>query len=107
MDQTDTKQGDKSMPEFDATFIEKNKEALLEEMAGNINEIISSLANVIQNTPIENVEHDAAYLRNALIIMSQNAGQLASNFNQYIVFTKGDIPKTKPIGFRALMEDDN
>lgn len=107
MDQKDIKKGVTIMPEFDATFIEKNKEALLEEMAGNINEIINSLANVVHNTPIENAEHDAAYLRNALILMSQNAGQLASNFNQYVVFTKGEMPKTKPIGFRALMEDDN
>jgi len=91
---------------LDETFIEKNEMALIEEMADSmntVNELISSAASL---TPLEDPNHELTMMKNYLISIAQNMGNLTSCFNQYIVFKTGVLPQPRPMGFKALIDKE-
>ena len=92
--------------DFDKAFVEKNKEALLQEMGGHIENLTDLLGAAVGSDFQETTEKDAAFLRNILVAMSQSIGVIATCFNQFYVFHTGEIggDQEKPIGFRALQE---
>ena len=95
------------MSEENDIFIEDNKSALLEEMAENINAIVEILQQVYIKNPDENARVDAAFLRNALMAISQSSGYISALFNQYIVLATGQVKeKCKPIGFDVFKKNE-
>ena len=100
------KKREKEMAKMDETFIAKNKNALLEEMAENITHINSLINSAIQTGPIENPVHELSIMKNILIAVAQNTGALTTCFNQYMIFETGKVPEEKRIGFGALLESD-
>jgi len=91
---------------LDETFIEKNEMALIEEMADSmntVNELISSAASL---TPLDDPNHELTMMKNYLISIAQNMGNLTSCFNQYIVFKTGVLPQSSPMGFKALIDKE-
>lgn len=92
------------MEQLTQEFLMKNKEALLQEMGGHIENLTDLLSAAIGGEIAETAEQDAALLRNILIAMSQSIGVIATCFNQYYVFETGEIQQDqeRPIGFRAL-----
>ena len=98
--------GKNNMAKFDDVFEEKNKNALLEEMAESINSINSLIAAATQAGPTENPAHEASLLKNYLIALAQNVGSLTSCYNQYIVFDTGAIQEEKLIGFNSMLNEE-
>lgn len=94
---------------MDETFVSKNKNALMEEMAENINNINALVNAATQAGPTENPAHELSIMKNVVIAMAQNAGALTSCFNQYMIFETGQVPEERKIGFQALLkpEDDD
>ena len=94
------------MPKIDEIFITKNKNALLEEIAENINTINSLVNAAAQTGPTENPAHELSVMKNIIIAIAQNCGSLTSCFNQYMIFDIGKVPEERRIGFSALMKSD-
>ena len=94
------------MEQLTQEFLTKNKEALLQEMGGHIENLTDLLGAAVGSEVAETAEQDAAFLRNIIIAMSQSIGVIATCFNQYYVFETGEIEENqeRPIGFRALQE---
>lgn len=95
----------KKVTKMDENFVAKNKNALIEEMAENINNINALINAATQAGPTEDPAHELSVIKNVVIAMAQNAGALTSCFNQYIIFETGNVTEEKRIGFQALLKD--
>jgi hypothetical protein len=85
-------------------FIEENKNALLEEMAGSLNDINDILGNVVQS-PID-PENDGSVMRTYMIALAHHIGSLTVLFNEYYVLKTGVLSKEKSqVGFGRLLAD--
>lgn len=83
-------------------FINKNKEAILEEISQSLTSL-NSYINEILTSDI-NPETDGLYMRTMTMAISHQLGYLTAIFNQYFVLEAGYIPKQKPIGFGILTQ---
>lgn len=86
-------------------FIEKNKDAILQEMSQSLSSL-NSYMNDVLNSEIQ-PETDGLYMRTISMAMSHQIGYLTALFNQYYVLNSGEIPKQKPIGFGALTDKES
>ena len=87
-------------------MIDKNKEALLQEIGGGISESVEALSAVI-TTSTETPEDKIEVLYSSLMMLSQNLGYMAACYNQLMIFQNGSLPDTgdKSIGFKAMADD--
>lgn len=97
-----------NVAKIDEAFVEKNKKALMEEMADNINAINNLISAATQAGPTEDPAHELSLMKNIIIAIAQNTGALSSCYNQYIIFETGSMSEERLIGFQSLLkpEDD-
>ena len=88
------------------TFIDKNKQALIEEMAENINNI-NTLVNAANQSASEDVTTELIIMKNIIASIAQNVGALTTCFNQYMIFKTGKISTDRSIGFKTLLNNDS
>jgi hypothetical protein len=87
-------------------LIIKNKQVLLEEISANLNNMAELINQVIGMQPPENPAIDSAFLRNAIIGISNSLGFAMAALNQYYIFESGEIPEgERPMGFIGLNEE--
>jgi len=87
------------------TFIEENKQALIDEMASHLNDMHSCITNLIQGEVSENSAVNNELLYKDIIGISQSLGYTIACFNQYYIFLTGEVKKeSQPIGFGAMLD---
>jgi hypothetical protein len=97
----------KKLAKLDDDFITRNKQALMEEMVDALNNLNTLVSQAAQAGPTEQAEHELSMMKNYLIAIGQNLGSLSTLFNQYLVFETGELPKARPLGFQAMIGNNN
>ena len=85
------------MQELDKSFVAKNKRALLEEIAIQLERARSLIDNASVNSEA---------IAGAFAGVASSVGAIESFFKQYMLLRKGEISQQRLIGFGAFDDDD-
>ena len=92
--------------EKEKDFIQQNKEAIMEEMAGNINALSSLVSQKLTTIMIEHEQPVHPEMVDTFMDISTSVGYMVALFSQLMVLERGFVQgdDTPAIGFTAMLD---